>query len=156
MGGAYVFRTLDAHQTRTVTAIVDQIIPETDTPGAVGVHVHEWIDLLLTEFFTPEDRARFLQGLAELDARSRREHGGVFVDLEKDRQLALLEALQEEANECERAKPGPRETSWGRPCRCAESTTRPITAWIPLTRVSIWTSRAPATHSTSSTRPRCI
>src|SRR5437773_1309452 len=40
----YSLRTLNPHQNDTVVAMIDQIIPETDTPGAKGARVNEFID----------------------------------------------------------------------------------------------------------------
>jgi hypothetical protein len=88
-----VGRSLGAHQLETVTSIADLILPETDTPGAVGVKVPEFIDFILTESSTAAEREPFLAGLAELDARSRREYGGVFIDLRRPDQEAILDRL---------------------------------------------------------------
>src|SRR6266576_257738 len=63
----YTLRTLNPHQNDTVDAMIDQIIPATDTPGAKGARVNEFIDVILTEWATPEERTRFLGGLARLD-----------------------------------------------------------------------------------------
>lgn len=101
--GAYIFRSLDAGQRRTVMALVDRIIPETDTPGAVAAKVHEFTDLVLTEFAEDAERLSFLQGLADLDARALAAHGTPFHECVAEAQLALLYALQREASE---APPG--------------------------------------------------
>src|SRR5436305_14257327 len=37
--GPYALRTLNPHQNDTVVAMIDQIIPATDTPGAKGARV---------------------------------------------------------------------------------------------------------------------
>ncbi len=86
-------RSLDAHQLKTVTGIAELILPETDTPGATSVKVPEFIDLLLTEWYPTPERQRFLRGLADIDTRSRRAYGGVFLDLRATDQSALLQAL---------------------------------------------------------------
>jgi hypothetical protein len=88
-----VLQSLDAHQDATVTRIAEMIIPETDTVGASSVKVHEFVDLLLTEWYSPEQRDRFLTGLADIDARSRQVHGAAFVDLSAGDQNAMLFAL---------------------------------------------------------------
>src|ERR1700676_1184275 len=64
---AYTLRTLNPHHNDTVVAMIDQIIPATDTPGAKGARVNEFIDVILTEWATDEERANFLKGLAGLD-----------------------------------------------------------------------------------------
>jgi hypothetical protein len=86
-------RSLDAHQLETVAHIAELILPETDTPGAKSVKVPEFIDLMLTESSPTAERDRFLQGLADIDARSRRVYGGVFLDLRAGDQGAMLQAL---------------------------------------------------------------
>ena len=64
------FRTLNPKQQAIVSQIADLIIPRTDTPGAVDVKVPEFIDLMLTEWATDEERQKFLAGLDQVDARS--------------------------------------------------------------------------------------
>src|SRR6266849_489675 len=66
----YVLRTLNPHQNATVTLMADLIIPETDTPGAKAVRVNEFIDLILTEWASDEERKKFLDGLADVDRKS--------------------------------------------------------------------------------------
>ncbi len=55
-GEGYALRSLDAHQNATVVAMIDLLIPETDTPGAKGARVNEFIDLILTEWATPQEK----------------------------------------------------------------------------------------------------
>jgi hypothetical protein len=88
-----IARSLDAHQLDTVTHIAELILPETETPGATSARVPEFIDLMLTEWFSTAERHRFLQGLAGIDAQSRQIYGGVFLDLRGADQRALLQAL---------------------------------------------------------------
>src|SRR5258708_8491492 len=66
----YALRTLDAHQNDTVVAMIDQIIPATQTPGAKGERVNEFINAILTEWATDEERRNFLIGLAHLAAQT--------------------------------------------------------------------------------------
>jgi len=119
--GAYIFRTLDYRQRRAIEAVVERIIPETDTPGALGARVHEFVDLILTEFAARSDREAFLAGLADLISRSRSAHGRVFDECAAEDQLALLGQLQEEAQDLPRPSGAPepfirqvkRLTLWG-------------------------------------------
>src|SRR5712692_9036119 len=60
----YALRTLNPHQNDTIVAMIDQIIPETDTPSASGARVNEFIDVILTEWANPEERQSFLAGIA--------------------------------------------------------------------------------------------
>jgi len=64
------YRTLDRDQQALVTELAEMIIPETDTPGATRVRVPEFIDLMLTEWATDDERAKFVAGLADIDKRA--------------------------------------------------------------------------------------
>src|SRR6476646_8575491 len=65
--GDVPFRTFNRDQQALVTNIAEMIIPETDTPGATKVKVPEFIDLILTERATDEEKAAFLAGLSDID-----------------------------------------------------------------------------------------
>ena len=92
-------RTLDPHQYATVTAIAELILPRTDTPGATDVGVSEFIDLIVTEWYTPEERTRFLNGLADVDVRTRALFGKNFVESSLSQQAQILTALGEQMTE---------------------------------------------------------
>lgn len=89
-------RALSPDQETLVATIADHIIPPTDTPGARDVGVAEFIDGMLAQY-AADDRARFLAGLADVDARARRAHGARFVDCAPGARHALLATLDEEA-----------------------------------------------------------
>jgi gluconate 2-dehydrogenase gamma chain len=59
--------TLDAIQRDTVAALCDTIIPETDTPGAIEAGVPAFIETLLSQWCTADERETFVAGLAFLD-----------------------------------------------------------------------------------------
>lgn len=96
MASTTALRTLGAHQDATVTAMAELIIPATDTPGAKAARVNEFIDLVLAEWYSEKDRARFLAGLADVDARSRALFGKDFVDCAENQQADILTALDAE------------------------------------------------------------
>lgn len=79
--GDVPFRTLNPEQRRLVTQIAEMIIPETDTPGATSVKVPEFIDLILTEWATGEEKAAFLAGLSDIDVQAVAMGSARFVDL---------------------------------------------------------------------------
>ena len=70
--------------------IAELIIPETDTPGAKAARVNEFIDVMLTDWFTDEERASFRKGLAELDGDET-----PFVERDAAAQTAILERAEE-------------------------------------------------------------
>jgi hypothetical protein len=91
----YTLRTLNPHQNDTVVAMIDQIIPATDTPGAKGARVNEFIDLILTEWAFDDERQSFLSGLADVDKKSNELFGKNFVDASSVQQFTLLSAMDE-------------------------------------------------------------
>ena len=91
----YALRTFNAHQNDTVVAMIDLIIPETDTPGAKGARVNEFIDVILTEWANDEERKNFLDGLAGVDKQSNDLFGKNFVDASPLQQVTLLRAMDE-------------------------------------------------------------
>lgn len=89
-------RIFDANQSETVATIAELIIPETDTPGARAAGVGEFIELIAAEWYDPDERERFLEGLAGVDARSRTTFGSDFNTLAPAQQAALLHGLDAE------------------------------------------------------------
>ena len=90
-------RALNADQAELVATIAEHISPETDTPGARSTGVHRFIDTMLAEYYTLDERRRFLAGLDDVDARARRSGGKSFLRLAPQGQLALLGELDRDA-----------------------------------------------------------
>ncbi|GHD35670.1 gluconate 2-dehydrogenase subunit 3 family protein [Halioglobus pacificus] len=80
-------------QRAAVAAAADITIPITGTPGALDAGVPRFIELMVSDWLTDEERANFMGGLEDLQARA----GGDFSALPAPKQLALLEALEDEA-----------------------------------------------------------
>jgi hypothetical protein len=91
-----VLKVLNPHQNATVTTISELIIPQTDTPGAKGARVNEFIDAILAEWYDGSEKSVFLAGLADVDVRSRNLFGKAFVDCAQQQQVQILTALDEE------------------------------------------------------------
>ena len=96
LGESPALRTLDPHQRETVATVAELIIPETDTPGARAAGVSDFIDLIVAEWYTEEQRARFLAGLVDLDRRSQALIGRVFLDAGPSDQVRVLSELESE------------------------------------------------------------
>jgi hypothetical protein len=89
-------RTLNPQQNNLVVRIAEIILPETDTPGATTAQVNEFIDLILTEWYDPNERDRFLTGLADVDTRARTRFGKEFMALLPDQQTEIVRAFDDE------------------------------------------------------------
>lgn len=108
-------RVLGAHPAATVTAAAERIIPGSDTPGATDAGVTAFIDHMLADWYAQDERDRLLAGLADLDAQSRALGAQDFVGLTEARQVALLNALDDEVNALRRAPAGPGGPPRGNP-----------------------------------------
>src|SRR5712671_4180972 len=93
---APALKTLNPHQDATVTTMAELIVPQTDTPGAKAVRVNEFIDLILTEWYEGDEKARFLAGLDDVDLHSRDVFGKNFIDCSEKQQIQILGSLDEE------------------------------------------------------------
>ena len=124
-------RTLTTRQSELVATLTELIIPATDTPGALGARVDAFIDGLLTDVVTAEERTRFLAGLADVDARARAAHDIAFLECTAQQQVAILARLEMDA---ERAGEDP----------------RPFFSWLKeLTLVGYYTSEIGASQELS-------
>src|SRR5262249_885346 len=99
LGKATGLRTLDSHQKATVTAIADMIIPRTETHGAADVGVTEFIDLILSEWHSEQDRDLFFNGLADVDLRTQTLFGKNFIDCSLRQRTEVLAELGEQMSE---------------------------------------------------------
>jgi gluconate 2-dehydrogenase gamma chain len=100
--GDVPFRTLNSDQQALVTNIAEMIIPETDTPGATSVKVPEFIDLILTEWASDDEKAMLLAGLSDIDTRASAMGSARFVGLPAAKKVELMTALDAAAED----KPG--------------------------------------------------
>ncbi len=92
-------RAMDEQQDATVTAIAELIIPETDTPGAKGAKVNDFIDLLLAEWYEPAETRQFLDGVNGVDVESRKLFAKNFAECTPAQQAQLMTRWDAEAME---------------------------------------------------------
>lgn len=94
--------------------MIDFIIPATDTPGAKAARVDEFIDVILTDWATDEERARFLAGLDDVDTQCNALFGKAFVDATAPQQTSILQALDDSVDWLRRPPGEPPDSSSGR------------------------------------------
>lgn len=88
---------LTKEQGALVADIAEIIIPRTNTPGAKDVGVPAFIDSMLKDVYTQEDRDRYLTGLKAFDDAARTAHSKAFVALSKGQQTELVKKFHDEA-----------------------------------------------------------
>ena len=86
-GGSKFF---DAEQMQLLRRIVDIVIPETDTPGALGAGVDTFFDTLMAEWASEATRSRYVALLRGIDARATALHGAGFAGCKPEQQQQLI------------------------------------------------------------------
>ncbi len=92
------------NQASLTTALADTIIPKTDSPGAAEVGVPGFIEKMVNEVYTEEQRNGFLTGLNLFDEECRNSKGKLFSALTADEQYEYASQKNSEAIENERAE----------------------------------------------------
>ncbi len=82
-------KVLRPDQLALLNAVCEQIIPRTDTPGALDAKVPAFIDHLLAAWYPADERDQLLAGFKAIDSAG----GGSFVKLSDKDQVALLTRL---------------------------------------------------------------
>ena len=90
-------RFLELHAFDLLTRVVDLMIPETDTPGAVGAGVHRFVDMMLDDFAADDSRRTMLAALDGIDAAARAETGRAFTALAEHEQFEILAEIDRQA-----------------------------------------------------------
>ncbi|MEY3050387.1 MAG: hypothetical protein RLY31_172 [Bacteroidota bacterium] len=93
--GAWQFLT--PQEGSLLDAIVDRIIPRTDTPGALDAGVPAFIDTMLAEFYQDQEKKLIRDGLAQADADARAAHGAGFATLPSEQQDEILRGYDADA-----------------------------------------------------------
>ncbi len=85
---------LSAAEMATFRRVADLILPRTRTPGALDAGAPEFLDFLVARS-GPEKQKVYRDGLARLDAESRRRFGGAFADVPTSDAEKLLDPLRQ-------------------------------------------------------------
>lgn len=75
---------------RALTALVDVILPETDSPAASAANTHVFVDAAMEACATEAQQDVVREGLANLDARAQEAHGADFAALTPAQQAEIL------------------------------------------------------------------
>lgn len=93
----WVPQVLSESQAKTLSAVVDRILPATDTPGALDVGVDQFIDRMLKTVFPEEIQNGFSTGLDEFNASANSTFGKDFVKLKPEQQDELIRQYEEKS-----------------------------------------------------------
>jgi gluconate 2-dehydrogenase gamma chain len=80
-----------------VSQVTEIILPRTDTPGAIDVGVPGFIDQMLKEVYSKEDRDRYIAQLTSFNEEAVKEYGTPFIELDEDEQVAHVKKIHDAA-----------------------------------------------------------
>jgi gluconate 2-dehydrogenase gamma chain len=86
----YRSRLFGAVEMHTLKALVDVILPATDSPAASTALTHVFVDFAAAACATPAAQAMLHSGLEDLNQESQKQYGARFADLGADLQALLL------------------------------------------------------------------
>jgi len=84
----------DDHENQTLIALVDLMIPATDTPGAKAALVNRHMDHILAAA-GEDEKTRFREGLWWIDGYALRRYGKPFIGCTTEEQTVILQTLDE-------------------------------------------------------------
>jgi hypothetical protein len=115
-----------AQEVALLDEIADTILPATKTPGAKAARTGAFMALMVTDSYKPDEKKIFRDGLAAVDAGSRKANNVDFMTATPAQRLALLERLDREQkaqadarDAAEKARKGAKVT---KPAKAADST----------------------------------
>lgn len=90
----YTTKFLTPDQLQMTGEIADLIIPTTDTPGALAVNVHGFMDAYLAECVSKDDQKKFLAGLKKINMVAEDKFHKVFLACTHKQHIQLLTAIE--------------------------------------------------------------
>jgi gluconate 2-dehydrogenase gamma chain len=81
----------------TASGLAEQIMPRTDTPGALDAGVPAFIDRMMSGYYNDRDRQTLRTGLARVEQDAKKAHGKSFAALTPADQIALMKVYDREA-----------------------------------------------------------
>lgn len=78
-------------QAKLVGALIDTILPRTETPGGLDVKVDVFIDLLIDKTYSQEAKEQYAKELYNFNAACKNSHGKYFTALDQKQRVKVLE-----------------------------------------------------------------
>jgi hypothetical protein len=95
LNGAATQLVLSQYERNILSAIAETILPETETPGAIEAGVPRFVELILSDWHTAEERQPVLDGMARLDQDCKSAYGKGFAECGESNPAAALAATQD-------------------------------------------------------------
>jgi hypothetical protein len=80
-------------EAETIAALVDTIIPKTDTPGAKELGVHDFLMRMMQDCTKKADQEAFAEGISSLEGFTVAKYGAVFSKTNAENRLAAINEI---------------------------------------------------------------
>jgi hypothetical protein len=80
---------------RILADVVDQMIPETSTPGALSAGVHTWLDGMMTNWASGETKASLRRVVASYDDTAFEHFSAAYVELDREGRFSIATRVDE-------------------------------------------------------------
>ncbi|MER3376594.1 MAG: gluconate 2-dehydrogenase subunit 3 family protein [Allomuricauda sp.] len=81
-------------EAKTVSLLVDMILPRTDTPGALDVKSDIFMDKVIARTYDAEGQENMRSEIAAFNANCMDKYGAVFIDLDESDRIAVLKEAE--------------------------------------------------------------
>ncbi len=92
-------------QVKLMNELADTILPDTPgSPGAKAAKTGQFMAIMVSDCYEPDDQKRFLEGLAKIDAASKQQMGKTFLKANKTQRTTLLNGLDKEQKDFQKTR----------------------------------------------------
>lgn len=92
-------------QIKMMNEVADTIIPDTNTPGAKAAKVGQFMAVMVSDCYEPDDQKRFMDGLTTLETECNKRYGKKsFTKLSPAQRTEFLTAVDKERKEFQKNK----------------------------------------------------
>jgi len=81
-------------EARTISTLVDMILPRTDTPGALDVKVDMFIDLVIAKTYDKEGQDNMRAEIVAFNQDCKKNFGEIFIDLDEIKRSEVLRTAE--------------------------------------------------------------
>jgi hypothetical protein len=96
-------KLLTADQAGILNAVVETIIPKTDTPGANELGVGKFVQKMVADCYDKKTQQGLSGGISDLDAQSKQKYGKSFADASASQRMQLLTGLEKSTDSASKA-----------------------------------------------------
>ena len=114
-------------EAKTISALIDTILPTTDSPGGLDVKADMFIDKVVAQTYDAEGQQNMRKAIAVFNATSKEKYGSVFYDLSDADKASML---QEEESKAPKFNPG----IWG----TTVGEQKPVGFYRSMKSMAIW------------------